>query len=118
MVYMANALVEQKEMDYLNELLTMDCGAIYDKYGIGNKEVIYVSTAYFGNGVIVDIKVCMCDDDETPYVDTILFSENKDGSYSEENCEVVDEPFANDTKEPFVEYERNGDIYKVFVVAQ
>lgn len=69
----AEIALEQKELDFINELLSMTGDEIYDKYGLKRDETI-VNTAVFSDGMQADIKLVICD--EEPYTEVVLFDKN------------------------------------------
>lgn len=69
----AEIALEQKELDFINELLSMAGDEIYEKHGLKRDETI-VHTAVFSDGMQADIKLVICD--EEPYTETVLFDKN------------------------------------------
>lgn len=67
-------VLEQEELDFINQLLSMTGDEIYDKYGLKRDETI-VNTAVFRDGMQADIKLVICDDEE-PYTEAVLFDKN------------------------------------------
>lgn len=65
--------LEQKELDFINELLSMTGDEIYEKHGLKRDETI-VHTAVFSDGMQADIKLVICD--EEPYTEAVLFDKN------------------------------------------
>lgn len=57
---------------YYKELLDMTGPEIYDKYGLKRDETI-VHTAYFDDGIEIDIKLVICDGDSKPYTEAVAF---------------------------------------------
>lgn len=66
-------VLEQKELDFINQLLSMTGDEIYSKYGLKRDETI-VYTAVFPDGMQADIKLVICD--EEPYTEAVLFDKN------------------------------------------
>lgn len=69
----AEITLDQKELDFINELLSMAGDEIYEKYGLKRDETI-VNTAVFPDGMQADIKLVICDED--PYTEAVLFDKN------------------------------------------
>lgn len=69
----AEITLDQKELDFINELLSMAGDGIYEKHGLKRDETI-VNTAVFPDGMQADIKLVICD--EEPYTEAILFDKN------------------------------------------
>lgn len=69
----AEIALEQKELDFINELLSMAGDEIYEKHGLKHDETI-VHTAVFPDGMQADIKLVICD--EEPYTEAVLFDKN------------------------------------------
>ena len=69
----AEIALEQKELDFINELLSMAGDEIYEKHGLKRDETI-VHTAVFSDGMQADIKLVICD--EEPYTEAVLFDKN------------------------------------------
>lgn len=63
--------LSKKEMDLINNLLGLTGSEIYQKYGYKRDEAI-THTAKFPDGVEIDIKLVICEDD-TPYTEGVLF---------------------------------------------
>lgn len=66
-------VLEQEELDFINQLLSMTGDEIYEKYGLKRDETI-VYTAVFPDGMQADIKLVICD--EEPYTEAVLFDKN------------------------------------------
>ena len=71
----AEIVLEQKELDFINQLLSMTGDEIYDKYGLKRDETI-VYTAVFPDGMQADIKLVICDGENKPYTEAVLFDKN------------------------------------------
>lgn len=69
----ADIALEQKELDFINKLLSMAGDEIYEKHGLKHDETI-VHTAVFPDGMQADIKLVICD--EEPYTEAVLFDKN------------------------------------------
>lgn len=69
----AEITLDQKELDFINELLSMAGDEIYEKYGLKRDETI-VHTVVFSDGMQADIKLVICDED--PYTEAVLFDKN------------------------------------------
>lgn len=72
-VFRSEISIEQEEIDYIKKLLEMTGKEIYDKYGLKRDETI-TNTLCFKDGSELNIKVVICDEDETPYIDLVLFN--------------------------------------------
>lgn len=66
-------VLEQEELDFINQLLSMTGDEIYEKYGLKRDETI-VYTAVFPDGMQADVKIVICD--EEPYTEAVLFDKN------------------------------------------
>ena len=69
----AEIVLEQEELNFINQLLSMTGDEIYDKYGLKRDETI-VYTTVFPDGMQADIKLVICD--EEPYTEAVLFDKN------------------------------------------
>lgn len=69
----AEITLDQKELDFINELLSMAGDEIYEKHGLKRDETI-VHTVVFSDGMQADIKLVICD--EEPYTEAVLFDKN------------------------------------------
>lgn len=69
----AEITLDQKELDFINELLSMAGDEIYEKYGLKRDETI-VHTVVFSDGMQADIKLVICNED--PYTEAVLFDKN------------------------------------------
>lgn len=67
-----NILISKKEMSFINYLLHLTGNEIYRKYGYKRDETI-THTAKFPNGIEADIKLVICEEEETPYTEGVLF---------------------------------------------
>lgn len=63
--------ISGKEMELINDLLSLTVDKIYQKYGYKRDETI-THTAKFPNGIEADIKLVICQED-TPYTEGVLF---------------------------------------------
>ena len=71
----AEIVLEQEELDFINQLLSMTGDEIYDKYGLKRDETI-IYTAVFPDGMQADIKLVICDGENKPYTEAVLFDKN------------------------------------------
>lgn len=69
----AEITLDQKELDFINELLSMAGDEIYEKHGLKSDETI-VHTVVFSDGMQADIKLVICNED--PYTEAVLFDKN------------------------------------------
>lgn len=69
----AEITLDQKELDFINELLSMAGDEIYEKHVLKRDETI-VHTVVFSDGMQADIKLVICDED--PYTEAVLFDKN------------------------------------------
>lgn len=69
----AEITLDQKELDFINELLSMAGDEIYEKHGLKRDETI-VHTVVFSDGMQADIKLVICNED--PYTEAVLFDKN------------------------------------------
>lgn len=63
--------ISGKEMELINDLLSLTRDEIYQKYGYKRDETI-THTAKFPNEIEADIKLVICEED-TPYTEGVLF---------------------------------------------
>ena len=96
MRYVKKILISKYEADYIN-------GVLCTTNRFGEDDTI-TSTAKFGNGVEMDIKLCGADNDY-PWTEAVLFENG-----SEVCCTEVCEDFLGEW-----ELEYNGDQYIVYV---
>lgn len=68
--------ISKQRFDKINKLLSMTGNEIYDKYGMKRDETI-THTAEFDDGCFMDIKLVICDGEEKPYTEAVLY--NSDG---------------------------------------
>lgn len=88
-IYQTTIEISKQELDKIEELLFMTGDEIYDKYGMKRDETI-IHTAEFDDGYFMDIKLVVCDGEDIPYTEAVLFNKN--------GCEVGH-------TEPFGEYD-------------
>ena len=69
----AEITLDQKELDFINELLSMAGDEIYEKHGLKRDETI-VHTVVFSDEMQADIKLAICD--EESYTEAVLFDKN------------------------------------------
>lgn len=62
----------KSEIERLNTMLSMTGKELYSKYGLKRNETV-TYTAAFGDGIEMDVKLVICDEDTTPYLDVVLF---------------------------------------------
>ena len=84
--YRTEVVVDKETIDLWNKILEMTGNEIYQKYGFKRNENLCVPTGIFSNGYQIDISIVICEGEETPYIDTVLFDENN----CEINCEVAE----------------------------
>lgn len=77
-------LLEKADMEYINTLLRLTGDEIYQKYGLKRDEVI-TRTAIFPDGVEADINLVICDGEDKPYTEGILFDHGAEVTNTE--CE-------------------------------
>lgn len=73
--YQKTIEISKEELDKIEELLYMTGDEIYDKYGMKRDETI-IHTAKFDDGYFMDIKLVVCDGEDTPYTEAVLFNKN------------------------------------------
>lgn len=71
----AEITLEQEKLDFINALLSMTGDEIYGKYGLKRDETI-VYTAVFPDGMQADVKLVICDGENKPYTEAVLFDKN------------------------------------------
>ena len=99
-------VLSKKEMDLIHSLLGLTGSEIYQKYGYKRDETI-THTAKFPDGIEVDIKLVICEDD-TPYTEGVLF---------QNGCErTVTEP--EDTYDGTWTFPFDGTEYIVIIEAE
>lgn len=76
--------ISGKEMELINDLLSLTGDEIYQKYGYKRDETI-THTAKFPNGIEADIKLVICQED-TPYTEGVLFHNGFELACTEPNC--------------------------------
>lgn len=74
--------VSKKELNFINDLLSLNGQQIYKKYGLQRNDVIS-NTAVFPNDVEIDIKLVIGEDEDYPYTEGILFVKNAEALVSE-----------------------------------
>lgn len=79
-----NIVLPKEELNFMNKLLTLTGEEIYKKYGLKRDETI-TNTAKFPNGIEADIKLVICDGDNKPYTEGVLFHDGSEVSCTE--CE-------------------------------
>lgn len=102
-----NIIISKKEMELINDLLNLNGDEIYQKYGLKRDESI-IHTAKFPNEIEADIKLVICDGDDKPYTEGILFENG-----SEIMCTDVEDTYAG-----IWEFEYNDTEYIVNVVVE
>lgn len=75
-------ILSKKNADFYGKLMGMTGKQIYDKYGYKRDET-FIHTAKFENGFEVDIKLVICDEDEYPYVEAVLFENGHERACSD-----------------------------------
>ena len=76
--------IDDGQRQMIDSLLNLTGNQIYDKYGLKANETI-TNTVNFGNGYEMDIKLVVCDSDETPYTEAVLFKDGRQIGYTEPN---------------------------------
>lgn len=61
-------------IDYYDKILHHNGKYLYDKYGLKRDETI-THTVKFDDGCEMDIKIVICDENELPYIDVVLFNQ-------------------------------------------
>ena len=74
--------ISKKDADFYDKLMDMTGKQIYDKYGYKRDET-FTHTAKFENGFEADIKLVICDEDEYPYVEAVLFENGHERACSD-----------------------------------
>lgn len=97
MKHTAIITIPAAEAEHLQSLLDLPTGPVEEE-----EEIIATYTAFFPDGVEVDVKVCNGD---PPYVDQVAFLEGEE--FASESSEVL---------EGEVEFTRNGTTYTVEIV--
>lgn len=101
----AKMVVPKAEAEIIQNLLSLTGNEIYDKYGIHRYETI-TRTAILEDGAVAVIKLVICEGEETPYTEGVLFIDGYEA--------VVTEPLDTYDGEWYFEY--LGDEYYVDVV--
>ncbi len=104
-------MITQEDSEFLSELLSMTGEEIYNKYGLKENETI-VRTCDFGDGVEVDIKLVVCDENSRPYTEGVAFKNGFQFSYTEPEDEFAGE-WCFEDEEHDVEYVVNISVEKV-----
>ena len=71
----ATIILSNEKLNMINTLLSMTGNEIYDKYGMKRDETI-THTAKFDNDYFMDIKLVICDGEDKPYTEAVLFDPN------------------------------------------
>lgn len=103
--------ITRERADFINNLLNLTGDEIYDKYGMKRDETI-TETVVFDDGIEMDIKLVICEDEDMPYTEAVLF---KDG------CELI----CTDVEDEFVceweltyETDNSIDEYTVNIIVE
>lgn len=73
--YEKTKIISKDRAEYINTLLKLTGDKIYDKYGLKRDDTV-TETVVFDNGVEMDIKLVICDEDGEPYTEAVLFDKN------------------------------------------
>ena len=68
----AKIQLDETEKNFINNLLFMTGDEIYQKHGYKRDETI-INTAKFSDGTEIDVRLVICDKDELPYTEAVLF---------------------------------------------
>ena len=98
--------ISKKEMELINDLLSLNGEEIYQKYGYKRDETI-THTAKFPNGIEADIKLVICEE-ESPYTEGVLFQNGFELTCTE----------PSDTYDGEWNFEHNGTEYIVNVTVE
>ena len=97
--------ISTERTNFINELLHLTGDEIYNKYGFKRDETI-TETVDFGNGIEMDIKLVICDGEEKPYTEAVLFRDGYELACTEPDDVFVDtwsiEYETNDSKDKYV----------------
>ena len=88
---MKKIYLSKRDADFLNEILSMTGDQIYDKHGYKRDET-FTYTAKFPDGCYMDVKLVICEGEDTPYCEAVLF--NPDGyeiAFTEPEYELLGE---------------------------
>ena len=99
--------ITQKDSDYFSELLFSTGTEIYNSHGLKRDETI-TRTCDFGNGIEADIKIVICDEDERPYAEGVLFKDGYQIAFTEPTDEFINS----------WEFYYNNDEYIVNVIVE
>lgn len=70
--YDATIRLTPEELDFYNSLLSITSREVYDRYGLKRDEG-YTYTATFPDGTEADVKLVICEGEETPYCEAVFF---------------------------------------------
>ncbi len=74
--------IPESEMKLIHDLLSLTGDEIYDKYGYKKDETI-IKTAEFEDDIEADIKLVICEGNEKPYIEGILFKKGRELTHTE-----------------------------------
>lgn len=107
MKYSETIIVPKKELHFINGLLNLSGKQIYNKYGLKRDDTI-TYTSRLENGYEADIKVVICEEEEKPYIDAVLFDKN--------GCEVACTCPDDDKYDGEYRFECDGNEYVVTII--
>lgn len=99
--------ISQKEKELIDDLLNLTGDEIYQKYGYKRDETI-TRTAVFENNIEVDIKLVICDGENKPYTEGVLFDHGSELTHTD-----VEDEFTGQW-----EFEHEGEEWIVNVVVE
>lgn len=99
--------ISQKEKALIDDLLSLNGDEIYQKYGYKRDETI-THTAVFSEGIEADIKLVICEGEERPYTEGVLFKHGSELTHTD-----VEETYVGEW-----EFEYEGEEYIVNVVVE
>ncbi len=103
----ATIKIPKTELDKINTLLTMTGDKIYQKFGLKRDETI-IHTAKFSNNIEADIKLVICEGNEKPYTEGVLFKNGSELTHTD--CE--------DTYDGDWEFEYENTTYIVTITTE
>ena len=107
-VYESEILIPEKTADFLNQLMDMTGDEIYQRYGMKRDET-YTYTAKFPDGMEADIKLVICEEENYPFVEGVLFCNGSEVCHTDADAESMFGGF---------EFEAEDVLYTVHVKAE
>ena len=81
--------IPKKDYELYSKLLTMTGNEIYAKYGFKRDET-FTYTANFPNNTECDVKLVICENEDKPYIEAILFQNGCEIAVSDVGDNIID----------------------------